>query len=798
MKRERSGESADGAPTQPSDAVAAPVKANGKWSATVVVNPDIPLSISSIPSVRALVLANNTAKKARHRLRVGEFLNVAFHTIGKNLKPDDDDIHRTLDRSQSCSGSSMHQERAAGVCDAAAASSSGDEPVGPRPGYTRTVHDLMTLLEEFIEQHHTLPRSTSLCAVLHVWHEHGLVTEGVALLQRVLRARTQVAPHSFRAAVGERVVTLALRLYAHSSQVTRSDALQLVDLLPSEALKRRVFAPLLQYAANKQDVCLVFDVLHRSQACQIELWDSDYYVILTLLREIQARVQGNVDEDSHHPSTAGDGVQSASDIRARTQEVLEVMSQHHPVVGADNARLIRFLLDGVFTEVNDAGRCEHCGAALQSFDLSATERAALLRDIVHKLVEPHMRQVLTANRGGGDASRTHPSARSGAAMVAVQSADRVGGGRSATDFPPSPSPAAEEGDKGSACEVVGTDAETHTWKDTSETTVPPRGGCGGRVSGSEAEERMWTEFHDFCRQMDALSYDVVIDGANVGYYGLSSWYREAKEVLLRRRGIDPARVTLRERTQVPLPVDVPPRFSLIESMRLAARRQGRQPLIILHARHLREVSEENEPHLRTWRQERAIVASPPFLNDDYCWLYAAVARVGVYVLTNDQMRDHHFGLLSPRSFLRWRQRHRLTYKVMYNKTVDTAALALHVPRSYSVWVQRAVAACAAAHHRRINSPPFASSPPARVCPGDGNEKAKQLTEEGVSTSAEPSHWHVPYLASVPVLQQATNHTDVSQEDVGLSKDGDDDCSGWVCTYSTYGKQIQPDKATPMT
>ena len=47
-------------------------------------------------------------------------------------------------------------------------------------------------------------------------------------------------------------------------------------------------------------------------------------------------------------------------------------------------------------------------------------------------------------------------------------------------------------------------------------------------------------------------------------------------------------------------------------------------------------------------------------NDDWYWLYAAVCSGdNILVVTNDQMRDHHFCMLAPRFFLKWRERHQV-------------------------------------------------------------------------------------------------------------------------------------------
>ncbi|KAG8345396.1 putative Pentacotripeptide repeat region of PROPR Protein only RNase P [Trypanosoma vivax] len=183
--------------------------------------------------------------------------------------------------------------------------------------------------------------------------------------------------------------------------------------------------------------------------------------------------------------------------------------------------------------------------------------------------------------------------------------------------------------------------------------------------------------------------DVLIDGANLGYYGLSSWYEIAKRELLLKRGrrdsdILPEDTAWSKRRAV----DVSVNFQLIELAVQEARRRGMQPLVILHERHCesRNITATNEALAAQWRREGVLYCTPSGLNDDLCWLYAALelttptdtvpvggvtggcATVGegraktVWVLTNDLMRDHHFKLLNPRFFAHWRDRHRISFK----------------------------------------------------------------------------------------------------------------------------------------
>ncbi|KEG14930.1 hypothetical protein DQ04_00251060 [Trypanosoma grayi] len=256
-----------------------------------------------------------------------------------------------------------------------------------------------------------------------------------------------------------------------------------------------------------------------------------------------------------------------------------------------------------------------------------------------------------------------------------------------------------------------------------------------KVVTPKEKERRWQEFEAFKERLSANEYDAVIDGANVGYYGLSSWYREAKEASLRARGVDPVTVPEYELCEVPMPVDVPPKFSLIDEMLTQTRRLGKKPLVMLHNRHLESPSTDNAEWLSRWKKDASLIACPGFMNDDYCWLYAAIRKPNCLVVSNDQMRDHHFLLLSHRSFLRWRQRHRVTYKALFQRVTGGVTLVVMPPRPYAVWVQRGC--------------------------------------------LSPLHWHVPVLTTVDIINQATNHG--TEGEVEVDKDGDDLCDAWLCT-----------------
>ena len=257
------------------------------------------------------------------------------------------------------------------------------------------------------------------------------------------------------------------------------------------------------------------------------------------------------------------------------------------------------------------------------------------------------------------------------------------------------------------------------------------------IVNADVQRQREEEIHRFFARLEKdQSFNAVIDGANVGYYGLSSWYRDAKVAQLTAQGVVDPQVD--DSTVVPFPVDVSPKFEIIDDMVEKVRALGLRPIVMLHERHVSKAVGTNATILSKWQSQHAIVPTPYFLNDDYCWLAAAVGRPGCVVITNDLMRDHHFLMLSQRPFLRWRQRFRITYRA-FVMDGGNVSLAVKLPRPYSVWVQQ---------------------------------------------SPTSQRWHIPYSTKA-VIEQATNKIKVGEEALlpqeTLEKDGTDSCSGWLCT-----------------
>jgi len=115
-------------------------------------------------------------------------------------------------------------------------------------------------------------------------------------------------------------------------------------------------------------------------------------------------------------------------------------------------------------------------------------------------------------------------------------------------------------------------------------------------------------------------------------------------------------------------------------------------LILLHARHLGD--DRLPPYakdiVKEWRRGKHLYSCAPGNNDDWYWLYAAVASSDTpcYLVSNDEMRDHHFGMLSQGAFLNWKERHLTKFDFGPYHRLGGRRVDLAPPPAYSTRMQR--------------------------------------------------------------------------------------------------------------
>ncbi len=141
----------------------------------------------------------------------------------------------------------------------------------------------------------------------------------------------------------------------------------------------------------------------------------------------------------------------------------------------------------------------------------------------------------------------------------------------------------------------------------------------------------WNHFTSFLESIGHI--DVVIDSANVGYFKQNF-------------------------SNAPKHVD----YDQIDWVARRFLAMGKKVLLILHSRHFHPklMPGKYKPLQYEWERMRILYKTPGGMNDDWFWLHAAL-KYRTLVLTNDEMRDHHFQMLAPRIFLRWKERHQVHF-----------------------------------------------------------------------------------------------------------------------------------------
>jgi len=79
--------------------------------------------------------------------------------------------------------------------------------------------------------------------------------------------------------------------------------------------------------------------------------------------------------------------------------------------------------------------------------------------------------------------------------------------------------------------------------------------------------------------------------------------------------------------------------------------------------HPKVIPEYAIPITQSWNQDNTYLYKVPTgMNDDWFWLYAAFrCRDSVLLVTNDEMRDHHFQMLSTLVFIKWKEIHQVHF-----------------------------------------------------------------------------------------------------------------------------------------
>lgn len=176
----------------------------------------------------------------------------------------------------------------------------------------------------------------------------------------------------------------------------------------------------------------------------------------------------------------------------------------------------------------------------------------------------------------------------------------------------------------------------------------------GVAALAEKQEKQSNLFKKYKEWMDKNGpYDIIIDGANVAFFGQS--YFDFQQIA-----------------------------DAVEHIK--ATQPGKKPLVLLHVNRAQGKAAEKPKAaklLASLSEANCLFTTPQGSNDDWYWIYAAVAAGGNGLLvSNDEMRDHIFQLLAPKYFHKWKQRHQVRYMFTIN-----GKFVLTMPPPYTTCVQ---------------------------------------------------------------------------------------------------------------
>jgi hypothetical protein len=179
-------------------------------------------------------------------------------------------------------------------------------------------------------------------------------------------------------------------------------------------------------------------------------------------------------------------------------------------------------------------------------------------------------------------------------------------------------------------------------------------------------KKQTAEFSNFLTWLDKDiaqhgPYNYVLDGANIGFYGHSKVVNEYKKAVAEeKKGKKEENKSSDEAVSLSSTSGVM-RYFQIDALVSEVRRvtPGARILIVLHVAHTRKAGfrPDEQAIISKWRDSGILYDSPAGMNDDWYWLHAAITSgPACRAVTNDEMRDHTFGAMASRAFLKWKER----------------------------------------------------------------------------------------------------------------------------------------------
>lgn len=179
--------------------------------------------------------------------------------------------------------------------------------------------------------------------------------------------------------------------------------------------------------------------------------------------------------------------------------------------------------------------------------------------------------------------------------------------------------------------------------------------CKDVIKLACAEPETALPFQTFQKWVTENSYDVVVDAANIGFFGQNhnGGVLTYKQIDIVVRGL----MAIGKRVLIVCSSKwLDPRVYMRPEKRAAAdmvRRNRSGDVIGFKSNKpagpitpIAHIDSQGAAELIAgWQRDAIVYSVPRGSNDDWYWLYAALVRPGVELVTNDLLRDHHFQML---------------------------------------------------------------------------------------------------------------------------------------------------------
>ena len=140
------------------------------------------------------------------------------------------------------------------------------------------------------------------------------------------------------------------------------------------------------------------------------------------------------------------------------------------------------------------------------------------------------------------------------------------------------------------------------------------------------------KFKKFIKDFD---YNIVLDGANIGFFN---------------QGKNSGKVI---------------NFDQIMDFIDYVKSKDYKPLLILHSRHFKNINDNDKKIVKSIMDSGCLFQTPSGMDDDIFWLYSSIYKPGAYLITNDEIRNHVF-YMKLECLQDWKKYHVIKYNCKDN------------------------------------------------------------------------------------------------------------------------------------